>query len=63
MTKGSVGVEVTVAKAGTRSVKLFSKFGKNDVKKAGGLDKAFDKNVQKIIKDVNSQIFESWKSV
>ena len=62
MTKGSVGVEVTVAKAGTRSVKLFSKFGKNDVKKAGGLDKAFDKNVQKIIKDVNSQILKAGRA-
>ncbi len=62
MTKGSVGVEVTVAKAGTRSVKLFSKFGKNDVKKAGGLDKAFDKNVQKIIKDVNARILKAGKT-
>ena len=62
MTKGSVGVEVTVAKAGTRSVKLFSKFGKNDVKKAGGLDKAFDKNVQKIIKDVNAQILKAGRA-
>lgn len=62
MTKGSVGVEVTVAKAGTRSVKLFSKFGKNDIKKAGGLDKAFDKNVQKIIKDVNAQILKAGRA-
>ena len=62
MTKGSVGVEVTVAKAGTRSVKLFSKFGKNDVKKAGGLDKAFDNNVQKIIKDVNAQILKAGRA-
>ena len=62
MTKGSVGVEVTVAKAGTRSVKLFSRFGKNDVKKAGGLDKAFDNNVQKIIKDVNAQILKAGRA-
>ena len=62
MTKGSVGVEVTVAKAGTRSVKLFSKFGKNDIKKAGGLDKAFDNNVQKIIKDVNARILKAGRA-
>ena len=62
MTKGSVGVEVTVAKAGTRSVKLFSKFGKNDIKKAGGLDKAFDNNVQKIIKDINAKILKAGRA-
>ena len=62
MTKGSVGVEVSVAKAGTRGVKLFSRFGKNDVKKAGGLDKAFERNVTKIVKDINKSILDAGKA-
>ena len=62
MTKGSVGVEVSVAKAGTRGVKLFSRFGKNDVKKAGGLDKAFERNVKTIVKDINKSILDAGKA-
>tara|TARA_B100001094_G_C18162179_1_gene789953 strand:+ start:517 stop:2196 length:1680 start_codon:yes stop_codon:yes gene_type:complete len=61
MTKGSVGVEVSVAKAGTQGVKLFSRFGKNDMKKAGGIDKAFETNVRKIVKDINADILKAGK--
>jgi len=63
MTKNTTGVEMTVAKAHTRGVKLFSRFGKRDVKDAGGLDKAFEKQVKTTLNKINKAIIKNGKKL
>ena len=63
MTRNSVGVEMTVAKARTQGVKLFSQFGKRDVQKAGGLDKAFEKQVKTSVSKINKTILKAGKKL
>ena len=63
MTENSVGVEMTVAKARTQGVKLFSRFGKRDVKDAGGIDKAFEKQVNTTLNKINKSILTKGKKL
>jgi len=56
MVENTAGLEMTIAKAGSRAAKSFARFTKTQIQQAGSLRQAFENKVDQDINEINSRI-------